>query len=36
MAAALKNTVLVLKNGLQSRVMGGQSRKRPIKLNLTP
>jgi hypothetical protein len=34
MAAALKNTVLVLKNGLQSQVMGGKSRKRPQKLDL--
>jgi hypothetical protein len=36
MAAALKNTVLVLKNGLQSQVMGGKSRKWPGRSNLTP
>ncbi|MDE3098244.1 MAG: hypothetical protein KGJ88_02100 [Verrucomicrobiota bacterium] len=36
MAAALKNSVLALKKGLISKGMGEKSRKRPVKLNLTP
>jgi hypothetical protein len=32
----LKNTILVLKNGLQSQVMGGKSRKWPGRTNVIP